>query len=321
MSRKRYFERKIQRFLLRRPAWGMKLADFGARSSWRLHLGDARRKACGPAEWETLLGALTPEEARRYSMEQIAQCRKVLFLEQALKRAEPGTLAGMRRWVHPERITQPLAQGRPVIAAGWHVGPLYGFAFGLMALERPLTLLLHKPVHGLVPEDWEVIATDTGEAGGVVAFRQCTARLRKGGLVAMACDNFAGPETGLPVSVFGIHLYLKRGFAALSTATGAAIVPVSIQWEDGGRLVYEALPPLASADGDRSDREIFETRVVREYGERLDAYMRAFPYDLDPQRVRVFVRAWKREHGEASAGGEGGSGAGVSGEFVRRGIP
>jgi lauroyl/myristoyl acyltransferase len=188
-------------------------------------------------------------------------------------------------------------QGRPVIIALSHIGPLQASVLALLDLHRPVTFLLYRSLSGILPEGWELCFTDEKGSSRVQAFKRCREKLKAGLPVAIACDVFTREDVGVPVTVFDMELRIMRGFAALARSSGAMIVPVSIEWEGRNRLLFQAHPPLKSTDGDRSDREGFETAVLREYAAHIDQFMQTHSYELHPHRVELFLNAWNRLKG------------------------
>lgn len=301
MSRKRKNDTKLLRLQLRHPRVGLAMAEAGAWLRWWSGCWSFRDRKSLPTGWVGLFAPMAPSRARRLSLGYAVHCAKNALLWKLLKRGKTSAISGMIKWKHLDRIRQPLEDGRPVIIAGWHVGAWFVLPLALRTLDRPLTLLMLGKSDLKPPADWEVLSTAEGGEGGVVAFRRCVQRLRTGGPVAMICDIYTDSGSGLPVTVVGVDLHLRRGFAALSRATGALIVPVSLRWDKGCRLVCEALPPLSSSEGDRSDRESFEARVIAEYGERLDAEIRARPSSVWPPKLGTLMEARNRQAMEVRA--------------------
>jgi len=297
MSRRPFVERTLLPLMLRNPRLGLTLADLLYRAEYRIFPGRVRKTITSRCDWQKLLGAQSRERLAAIRLQQHRNFRRKALLERYLKRAEPVQAAKLIRWEHLERIEQPLEEGRPVILALWHVGPLFAAALGLMRLNRPISFILNREVSGVLPDGWELITTEQGKSAGIQAFRKGIGRLREGRPLAIACDVFCRDGDRVPARVFDLDLEYRRGFTAFARATGAMVIPIAIRWEGASTVVYEALPPLKSTGGDRSDREAFELAVAAEYAKVLDDYMRAHPYDIDPGRAGQFVNAWKRIHG------------------------
>ncbi len=289
--------RPRREFYARFPRLCLQASARIGRARYRLGLAQAGRDYSPRDHWEKLLGPIGARECRRIQRLQSGHTRSTRLLERILKREGCCGFRSLYEWKDARYILDPLSEGKPVIAGSWHVGPLFSFALALAGLERPLTLLVHQPIPGDFPSNWDLIFTGQGRAATVEAFKQSAARLRSGGLVAMALDNFTTEEDGAPGRCFGMDLRLKRGFAAMARASRARVVPVALRWLPDGRLRFEAQPPLETTLRAPEDREEFELAVVREFGDRLDAYMRAHPEDLDPGRVARFVNAWNRLNG------------------------
>lgn len=284
-------------FLRRYPRLGLAAADLAGATRYRLGRAVAGEDFSTREDWERLLGPLPASRVRRIQRLQAGRMRRLHVLERLLKKEGFCGLTSLYEWKNADFILDPLSRGQPVIVGSWHVGPLFGFPLGLAAFDAPLTMILHQKVSGAFPDRWELVFTGQGRAASVEAFKRGTARLKAGGLVAMALDNFDLDSDCLPVSCFGLDLRLRRGFAALARSARARVVPLALQWLPDGRLRFEAQAPLATTLEPAGDREEFERAVLHEFAQRLDTYMREHPEDMDPRRVGRFVNAWKRQHG------------------------
>ncbi len=297
MSRRHHIERYLYNLAVRYPRLGIWCADLVHRVQYGLNRGGVKRNLSSRSDWRKLLGRNAPIKVSAIRYQQSRNRFREELLERILKKAEPRHARRLAEWKHIERLRRPLEEGRPVIIALWHMGPVFACPLGLLDLDCPLTILLYNPITGILPENWELVFTAEADSSRVQAFKKCRGQLKAGRPVVIACDVFTREESSLPAKVFNMELSMKRGFAALARSSGAMIIPVSIEWKGRNRLIFEAHLPLKSTEGNRSDREGFEAAVVREFGERSDAFMRAHPYGLHPRRVDMFVNAWNRLHG------------------------
>jgi phosphatidylinositol dimannoside acyltransferase len=139
----------------------------------------------------------------------------------------------------------------------------------------------------------EVIPLTGGEAS---PFELLEERLRAGGMVCLLGDRDLTAR-GVEVELFGDVTRFPAGPAALALRTGAALLPVTLAFRDGGwdlRTHDRVLPPV---EGD--DRAKIAA-MTQEYARALEEGIRAHPEDWhmlqrlwladldpsDPRRVR-----------------------------------
>jgi KDO2-lipid IV(A) lauroyltransferase len=142
--------------------------------------------------------------------------------------------------------------------------------------------------------------------GSVSRFGILAQRLRDGGLVCLPSDrDITG--SGIEVDFFGEKARMMGGPAALAIQTGAALMPVTLWFEDTGwgAHIYEEIP--VPAEGSRRDKVLAMTQeVARVFEEGIRVYpqdwhmlQRVFVADLDLARLAA---------AEARAGAAGGDG-------------
>lgn len=103
----------------------------------------------------------------------------------------------------------------------------------------------------------EVVAHDGGSAFGLLA-----RRLRAGGVVALVADRDLS-ASGVPVTFFGEPARMPAGPALLAQQTGAALLPVSLWYDDTPVMRGRVMPPLpVPADGTRAERTAALTQAL-----------------------------------------------------------
>jgi KDO2-lipid IV(A) lauroyltransferase len=143
--------------------------------------------------------------------------------------------------------------------------------------------------------------------GGDSRFGVLAQRLRAGGLVCLVSDRDVTGR-GIEVDFFGEPARMMGGPAALAVQTGAALLPVTLWFEETGwgARIHEQVP--VPADGTRREKvAVMTQQAARAYEEGIRAHpedwhmlQRVFTADLDPARLA----AADAEH--AAAGQAGG---------------
>lgn len=100
-------------------------------------------------------------------------------------------------------------------------------------------------------------------------------RLRAGGLVCLVADRDLS-DSGVEVKMFGEPASLAAGPAALALQTGAALVPITLWFTDGGwgARVHDEIP--VPADGDRAGKIAAMTQAL---ADRFAAGIAEYPQD------------------------------------------
>ena len=120
--------------------------------------------------------------------------------------------------------------------------------------------------------------------GGVARFGTLAQRLRQGGLVCLPAErDLTGG--GIEVDFFGEKARMMGGSAALAIQTGAALMPVTLWFKDGGwgAHIHEEIP--VPAEGSRREKVLAMTQEVARV---FEAGVRAHPEDWHMLQ-RVFV--------------------------------
>jgi phosphatidylinositol dimannoside acyltransferase len=158
--------------------------------------------------------------------------------------------------------------------------------------------------------------------GGVARFGILAQRLRAGGLVCLPADRDV-TGGGLEVDVFGERARMTAGAAALAVQTGAALMPVTLWFEDDGwgAHIHEEIP--VPAEGGRREKvqammqqvaTVFE-EGIRAHPEDWHMLQRVFVADLDLARLAAAEAKARAADGTSlTAGGEPAGGETAGGE-------
>lgn len=194
-----------------------------------------------------------------------------------------------------ERLREPVASGRGVVAALPHMGNWdHAGAFGSRHIAP-----VHTVAEKLEPEQLfdafvayrEGLGMRIHGLGDPGVFEQLAATVRGGGLVALLADRDLSAK-GVEVQFLGEATRFPAGPAALAVDTGCALHPVSLYW--AGHNVAEILPEVTPpVDGDRVERIRVATQgvadalseAIRAHPEDWHMLQRLFLADLDPDRL------------------------------------
>ncbi|UED83055.1 phosphatidylinositol mannoside acyltransferase [Streptomyces profundus] len=132
----------------------------------------------------------------------------------------------------------------------------------------------------------EVVPHDGG-----VAFGKLARRLRAGGVVALVADRDLS-ASGVPVTFFGETATMPAGPALLAQQTGAALLPVSLWYDETPVMKGRVMAPLPMpADGTRAERTAALTQAladrfagaIAEHPQDWHMLQRLWTADLDPR--------------------------------------
>jgi KDO2-lipid IV(A) lauroyltransferase len=196
---------------------------------------------------------------------------------------------------HPERLADPVASGRGVVAALPHMGNWDHAGAWCSQHISPVNTVAEK----LEPEALYTAFVDFRTSLGMRilglgdpgVYQQLQDALGAGGLVALLADRDLSAK-GIDVAFFGETARFPAGPAALAVDTGAALVPVTLHWE--GHNVAEVLPEIETpATGDRDERIRVMTQAIAdalaagiaEHPADWHMLQRVWLADLDPARL------------------------------------
>ncbi len=258
---------------------------------WRSHGPSVRRLE---ANLGRVLGPVDPEELRavsRVGMRSYMRYWCDAFRLPGWDAARIDTFE-MR---HPERLSDPVASGRGVVAALPHMGNWDHAGAWCSQHISPVNTVAEK----LEPEALFTAFVDFRTSLGMTihglgdpgVYQELRDTLESGGLVALLADRDLSAK-GVDVEFFGETARFPAGPAALAIDTGASLVPVSLSWE--GHNVAEILPEIVPpATGDRDERIRVTTQALADAlatgiaAHPSDWHMlqRLWLADLDPARL------------------------------------
>lgn len=223
------------------------------------------------------LPELTPAARRRIArrcFSQLARSAIELLRLPGLDRRRVEALIEHEGLEHLERAR---AAGRGVIAVTAHFG-----SFDLLACAEALRGL---PIHAVsrsqhqpgVNRYWMQVRRRTG-LGLLPAARsvwRIGRLLKKGEIVALVIDQHMPPGRGIPVPFFGRPASTTTAPAALALASGAPLLPVSIERLPAGRHRVRIEPPVPVHPGEDRPAEI--ERITRALNAWLEQRIRQRP--------------------------------------------
>ncbi|MCM0606711.1 MAG: lysophospholipid acyltransferase family protein [Xanthomonadaceae bacterium] len=129
--------------------------------------------------------------------------------------------------------------------------------------------------------------------------RDILAQIKKGGLVGIVLDQYAGPPIGIRVPFFGLPVGTHSVVATLVKRTGAAVVPVFCRRLDDGSHQIEVGPEIPWTEDSNASREIalntahyssiIESEILRTPEQWLWMHRR-FKGDLSPLKPTEWER-------------------------------
>ena len=267
------------------------LFDRIADQQWRAHGSSVRRLE---ANLTRVVGPVAPDELRKLSREGMRSYMRYwcdAFRLPGWDAARIGTFE-MR---HPERLADPVASGRGVVAALPHMGNWDHAGAWCSQHISSVNTVAEK----LEPEQLYTAFVDFRTSLGMHihglgdpgVYQLLQDALLAGGLVALLADRDLSAK-GVDVQFFGETARFPAGPAALAVDTGASLVPVKLFWE--GHNVAEILPEIEPpTTGDRDERIRVTTQAVAdalaagiaEHPADWHMLQRVWLADLDPARL------------------------------------
>ncbi len=210
-------------------------------------------------------------------------------------------LVGSIRVEHEERMRDPLADGRGVIAALMHMGNWDHAGAWACATGAPVTTVAERLRPERLFERFLAFRVGLGMrivplSGGGETFRALVADLRAGRLVPLLADRDLS-ASGVPVQLAGAEALMPAGPAALAVLTGAPLHPVTIRYEGREphhRTVITFHEPVPVPPGLRRGEQLATmtqdladafTASLREHAHDWHMLQRVFVDDLDPARL------------------------------------
>ncbi len=166
--------------------------------------------------------------------------------------------------IHAERLSEPVGQGRGVVAALPHMGNWdHAGAYTSRHISPVHTVaerLQPEKLYDAFVEFRRSLGMRIDGLGAPGVYDNLRATLDAGGLVALLADRDLS-ASGVDVTFFGETARFPAGPAALAIDTGASLVPVHLYW--AGHNVARILPEIVpAASGDRRERIRATTQAV-----------------------------------------------------------
>jgi len=203
-------------------------------------------------------------------------------------------LSGMGMTGEEDTATGYLAAGRGVIFALPHLGNWDHAGAWLAARGLPFTTVAERLKPETLYERFVAFREGLGmevlpATGGTDRFGALARRLRAGGLVCLLADRDV-TGGGIEVEFFGERARMMGGPAALAVQTGAALMPATLWFTDGGwgARIFPEIP--VPDGGNRREKvavmtqrlaEVFEAGIA-EHPADWHMLQRVFSADFDP---------------------------------------
>jgi KDO2-lipid IV(A) lauroyltransferase len=212
-----------------------------------------------------------------------------------------------------------LAEGRGVIFAlphmgNWEVAGVWIIARGAGTFTTVAERLKPESVYLRFLAFRESLGFEVLPAtGGNSRFGVLAQRLRAGGMVCLLADRDV-TGGGIEVEFFGQKARMMGGAAALAIQTGAALLPVTLWFEDPGWTVHIHPEIPVPQNGGRRDKvavmtqelaRVFEAGVAA-HPQDWHMLQRVFTADFDPERLPAAVGLGEEMNVPVSRNGAGG---------------
>jgi KDO2-lipid IV(A) lauroyltransferase len=283
----------VVRWLPERAAYG--LFRLAADRAWRKRGKSVRRlesnlaRVLGPEATEEQIRAVSKQGMRNYLRYYCDTFRlETWSRERMLETIEVQ---------NQEVALEVLAAGRGVIFALPHMGNWDHAGVWAAHMADGFTTVAERLKPEKLFERWLRFRESIGMevlplTGGAGTFGGLMRRLRSGGLVCLVAERDL-TDSGVPVEFFGETTKLPAGPAALALATGAALYPVTL-WYEEDRLVAKIWPELEMpAEGTRQQKVgALCQRLADAFAEGIAAHpadwhmlQRLWLVDLDPGKA------------------------------------
>ena len=232
-------------------------------------------------------------------------------------------VGGMHDTGGAQAIFDTVAEGRGVVIGLPHMGNWDQAGAWIIALGAgSFTTVMERLKPESVYERFVTFREGLGmevlpASGGVRPFGILAERLRSGKIVCLPCDRDV-TGSGIEVQFFGEKAKMMAGPAALAVLTGAALLPVTLWFEDDGWGVRIGAEIPQPADGNRSQKIAAMTQGLASF---FEAGIREHPYDwLMLQKVFVADLDPARQ-ARAAGNGAWGNGQYPNGQLTDQEVP
>ncbi len=239
------------------------------------------------ADLSALLGNLSPHELRRILREIDARWARSSLLKHLVAQGAVREVSSCLRLRGFERLFALRERHVPAILVTWHTGPyqIVGTAVRSQGLEM---LTIARGIADPELNEGHSITPAGSQTQAVAALKRAVVHLRAGGIAGVAGDGNYGSSV-TEVTVLNRRLAFRHGFATLARLTGAPIMPIVASW-NGGTIDVTVHEPLALPAPVETPLE-FEHAVLHAAAAWFDGYLRTYPTELRPDRVRMMLTA------------------------------
>ena len=187
-----------------------------------------------------------------------------------------------------EHLHAAMAEGKGVIAIGFHIGNIDLGAAVLAQLGYPVNVVVDR----FDPPELDALIQRQREGKGLKlipldeAPRRSLRVLRRNEVLALLIDR-PSPLDGVVVRFFGGEIAIPGGAAVLALRTGAPVVPCCVFRGSGGRFIAEVAPPVLPKRLQTGDSQRDIQAITQRLVETLEAWVRRHPDQWYP-----FRRMW-----------------------------
>ncbi len=241
-------------------------------------------------EWEALFGPSLVKDWHAIARDFVLSQYRLLLIQSVAASGGLDHVVPLVRWKGKEKLDAMRANGEAALLTTWHAGPTIGIWAGLASMGVDL-MRVQETRWEVAPEGWTILFRDSGKSNGGPIIKQCLKRLRNGGWVAIPFDSYSRDPGAVMTNLFGRAVPLPRGVTALAEMTGAPLIPLTARWVEGGRaLELEVQDPIDTTRRDGENDAGYETRILQSATDRLEAYLRELPHELNDKRLRFLLQ-------------------------------
>jgi KDO2-lipid IV(A) lauroyltransferase len=200
----------------------------------------------------------------------------------------PEQIVGTHVCLDEERISDQLATGRGLILTLPHMGNWDHAGAWVSIAHAPLTTVAERLRPESLYERFLEFRRGLGMevlplTGGGGPFRTLLERARTGHLICLLGDRDL-TENGVDVTFFGERARMPAGPAALAIASGAALMPATLWYEDGLTFTRIHPPVPVPTSGTRAEKVAVMTQTMADaFAEGIAAH---------PQDWHMLQRLW-----------------------------
>ena len=179
-------------------------------------------------------------------------------------------------WENESYAKEVLAAGKGLLVLTGHVGNWDMLCSIAPKFNYPTTIITKNIKNTAINSLWMEIRSRFGLkfVPAHNSYRQCLTALRKNEIVGFTIDQNMIDTEGVFVDFFGKQACTTPGLAYMSAQSGAAVVPVFMIRQEGGRHLVKLLPPIPPPP-DRKPETI--SKYTQLYTKVMEDIIRLYP--------------------------------------------